>query len=269
MHKLKWLFAFITILPCTTMASWLPQSSTFYGDVGYAFSPFDGYIQLPLGGMLYTSSPERPRFDELSIDHATLYEAGFSVDWPALGIYGTYQNDRPNGEGILPSTLVTYGHTIPAGTLTDTETSFDLYSLGVDHKFYFLDDRLAIYPEAEYTALDFNYNLSVPGAPAMGVQRGFVPSTARLGLGAEYRVNKVMSLSVNGLSSIPGTTNLQVQTVEGDANFKVIDHPHISTSLFAGVGYERIDFEDHASMPNHIDMQMAPLVRVGIKINFR
>jgi len=165
----------------------------------------------------------------------------------------------------LDQTIVTHGITLPAGTSVGSDNKFDLYRLGFDHKFYFFNNDLDVYPEIELTGLHFSYRFYSPGIDST---RAFHSMTERLGVGSDYHLNRFVYLSGNVASSIPSLSNLQVQTAKVDVNWNVYKMRDVQTTLYTGVGYERIQFKDKQTFPNDIKLTAAPTAELGIKFTF-
>ncbi len=257
-------FGFISVSHAFSAGDLLPQHVTILGYYGYA--PLSGFMQIPIGGGPGTSSIDRPKFNEIGINHSNLGNGAILFDWRGLGIYGMYQYNRPDGSKVLTQNLMSHGVFIPAGTNLNVSTEFDLYRAGVYYKFYLLNDRLIIYPMAEATVLDFSYRFSAPLIPAN--TRHFTQITGRLGVGGEYDFTKTLALVAHAVSSIPDATNLDVVTANADLKYTFFTSQYISTSIFGGIAYQYIDFKDSQRLPNHIKLNMGPIGEVGLAVTF-
>lgn len=244
--------------------STIPRSSlSLYGSSNAA--QLNGFFQVPAGGRPGTSSSQQPSFGELGITQSTFYQLGFDYDSTLLGIYGQYQHLRPKAHDTLDQNVTTHGIYLPAGSSVASDNKFDLYRLGFDHKFYYLNNDLDIYPEIELTGLHFAYNFTTPNVAST---RSFHSMAERVGFGADYRLNSNVYFSGNVATSIPSLSNLQVQTANVDANVSVFKTKVVDTIVYAGVGYEKIHFTDKQALPNDISLIASPMAEVGLKFTF-
>lgn len=240
-----------------------PNNVSFYAYDNIA--NVNGFIQIPSGGKPGTSSSQRPTFSELNLNKLTYAQFGFTSDWDLFGIYGEYQFIRPTTDSILNQTITTHSLTIPAGTRIQTDSKFDLYRLGINHKFYFMDDRLTLYPALELTGVDFSYQVKTP---TQTTTRAFRRGTIRIGGGADYKVNQYLTLSANAATSIPGISGLQLQTANVDATINLFKVNQMQVALVTGLGFEHIEIKDNQELPNHARLNLSPIAHIGFKISF-
>lgn len=248
---------------CTLLAlnhAYAGNSSLFMAYISGNWAPLSGYLQIPAGGVPGSSSIARPRLSEIGINQSPFFETGAVFDSGILGIYGIYQYLRPTGNRILDQNITTHGINIIQGTSISTDNKFDLYRIGIFHSFGLFN--FSIYPELEGTLLNFNYQISTP---AVATSRGFNSLTFRVGLGASLQLTSFVGFMASAETSIPNVMNLQVQTAKAEVDFTVYQQLMFQLKLFGNVGYERIYFEDHQTLPNKIDVRAFPVVAVGIR----
>lgn len=252
----------LILLPVSITSAYADSNFTVYGSGNFA--PLSGFIQVPAGGTPGTSSIEKPTFNQLGLTQTSFYQLGFEYDNDWLGFYGQYQHLRPAGHEYLNENITTHGIFLPKNTSVASDNKFDLYRVGINHRF-FLSDKFVLAPELEITSLHFAYEFATP---ILHSSRAFHSMTERLGLEVEYYLSKSIYLSGNAATSIPKTSNLQVQTANADVNFKIAKNKDFETTVFTGVGYEKIHFEDKQTLPNNINLVASPMAELGIKFSF-
>jgi len=235
------------------------QASVNYG-------PADGFMQIPAGGNPGSSTAGRPSFHDLKIDDALFYDTRLDVRWCHLDVFGGYQAMDFDSSGTLARPLVSRSINFGSGTPFSTSDSFDWFRVGVGWKFELLDRKLEIMPKIDVAVLDFSYRLSSPSAE---VSRSFTKGAGRLGLEAVYRFTPRLALKVDGAASIPVSNTPQIATVTATANFDLLSHPApVRPSVFLGLGFQRIDYEDNQPLPNHIRVDTGPFVTAGVAVSF-
>src|SRR5437763_17166641 len=91
----KWYFA---ISVCVGVTACVAHSSPAadQGEMGFHFSldgqfrygNITGFVQVPRGGGAGTTSHERPKFDEIGINHAAIGNPSLTLGWNDHNIYG-------------------------------------------------------------------------------------------------------------------------------------------------------------------------------------
>lgn len=243
-----------------------PQKSSLYGVFNFANT--DGFVQIPKGGSLITSSNERPTLDELGINHFpannAFFDIGLKFDWCRFGLYADYQHNHPNGTSTLTNDLLTHAILFPAGTFISTQEKFDLYRLGFNKKLACTNIG-SLSSLVEVAVFDFSYSISTQ---INSTNRAFNQFTERFGLAYEYCVNQYLSCAFVAASSLPVVTNLQIQTLDFSVDMNVLHLSQTQSTIFAGIGYQRIEFEDKQPLQNHIVIEYLPITYIGLKFKF-
>jgi len=232
----------------------------------FNYGPADGFLQTPAGGQPGSSSRHRPALDELDIDDAAFYDVLASVQWHSLSLYAGGQAIPLKGQGVLSRTLFSRNVTFPAGTRVQSESDLNWLRAGAGWKFCVLDRRLELVPKAEFTVLDFRYELSGGG---QAVERSYAKGCVRLGLETRYRFNRMVSVSLNAEGSAPISNTPQIAVLTGGVVFDLLPgNRRVHPTFLVGGGAQRIEYQDNQKLPNHFQVDLGPFVTTGLGISF-
>jgi len=241
-----------------------PLEVTLHG--AYSFGYVDGFMQTPLGGVPGTSNGRRPTLGELGIHNGGFYDAGLAARWHQLGFYGGYQGIGLEGNGHLPSPLVSHGVSFGEGDSFQTKDRFDWFRLGGGWNFQLAGGRLELFPKADLAVLDFRYKLA---SPSQDASRSYVKAGFRLGLEGSWSFTRNLSLKLDGAASVPIANTPQIATLGATMNWRLFPSAHaVRPTLFFGAGAEWIDYEDSQTLPNHVRLRLGPLLTGGLSLAF-
>jgi hypothetical protein len=241
-------------------------------DASWRYGPTDGYVQIPSGGQPGTTSSHRPRFSEIGISDASIYDVEFDAAWRQEQIYLGGQFIRLSGDDTLDDTLITHSNTFNAGTHVNSNVQLDWYRFGYRHQFALLADRnLTISPGVGGALLDFSYHLDTSGAAGPSASRSFIHATPQLVLNTEWQPSRNLPLSFElnlmgspwVTSSIPGIFDEELL-----ARYRVIANPRLSLAAYLGVAFEQIRFHDNQPVPNEIHADFGPMLVLGLRLSF-
>ncbi len=241
----------------TNASPLIPQSASIAGT--FLTGPINGFVQIPDGGRIGTSSPRRPTFSELGIHHSNNYDFEAGINWDNISLYGGYQYIRPHGSATLDETVITHGKTIQAGSNVSANLKFDWYRLGSKYNFYLLQNKLILAPLAEADVLNFGYNI-----PDFIEPRKFNSVAVRIGLYGAYYFKSQFFVDAKIASSIP-ILNLNIVTAEAKLNYTFFNKTHVAPSIFIGFEFNYLNFEDQQTFPNHIQFNQ-PMILAGLSI---
>lgn len=232
----------------------------------YETSPITGFLQVPTGGAPISTSPFRPTLDELGLNHvgnnSPFFELGGLAQWQFVCGYASFQFNHTQQTNILKENLQTHYFFIGAGEVIKTQTWFDLSCIGINCKYKINCLNLSLSPGVELSALDFHYQFI---QPARVHGRNFYHVTGRASINLDFKINTFFNVNINAASTMPQATDLQIQTITADILI-TLTKKICCSKLLLGVGYERINFEDKQEMPNHLLIEMAPMLRLGLMI---
>ena len=134
------------------------RASTWTFDGSILYGPISGYIQTPLGGAPSSASEKRPKFKELGIDNATLFNLSLSASMDQHSLYGTVHLVDLDGRKNLNETLVFHGVDYPAGTGVKSDVRLNWYEIGYKYNVDLGRERiyLRIAPTISFALFDFN-----------------------------------------------------------------------------------------------------------------
>jgi hypothetical protein len=247
------------------------------GELGFHFS-FDGqfrygnisgFVQVPRGGGAGTTSNERPKFDELGINHAAIGDPSVTVGWNDHNLYGGASIIRLSGSNTLSTALISNGTTFPAGSSVNADVQLDWYRFGYEYRFaykYSQSSVLSFYPAVGVALFNFDYNLK--GVNGLSAARSFEKAAPQLGLTSEWNPEGRFSLSGGVFSSLAFSTLPLLLSVNLTGGYQLWGSPEHGGIAYLGIGYDRIDEEDNQKVSNHIRASIGPEVVVGLKLRF-
>ncbi len=73
---------------------------------------------------------------------------------------------------------------------------------------------------------------------------------------------------MGALGSLPIGSSPLILSLDGTAAYRFWDRGAGGADVYLGVGYDRIDFEDRQTVPNHVEVGMGPMVVGGLRVSF-
>jgi len=238
-------------------------------DGQFRYGNITGFVQVPRGGGAGTTSNERPKFNELGINHAAIGDPSLTLGWNDHNIYGGARIVRLSGSDRLSTALISNGTTFPAGISVRADTQLDWYRVGYEHRFAYKYDQasvLSFYPAVGVALLNFDYNLK--GTGGLSAARSFEKAAPQLGLRSEWSPEGPFSLSGGVFSSLAFSTLPLLVSVDLTAGYQLWGSPDHGSIAYLGIGYDRIDEEDNQKVSNHIKASIGPEVLVGLRVRF-
>ena len=101
-------------------------------DGEFRYGNIRGFVQIPRGGGVDSTSSERPKFDEMGINHAAIGAPALTLGWNDHNIYALARIIRLSGSDLLSETLISNGTTFPAATHVSGKKQLDWYGLGYE-----------------------------------------------------------------------------------------------------------------------------------------
>ncbi len=156
------------------------------------------------------------------------------------------------------------------GGLTN-QARLDWYRFGYRHRFSFQyskgdESTLSLMPAVGAVLFNFAYELD--GTEGRSVARAFTKGAPHVGLQTEWNPKGPFSLAAGVLSSLPFSSLPLILSVELTGRYQLWGQANRGGLAFLGIGYDRIDFEDSQTFPNHIEIDMGPLLLLGLEVSF-
>ncbi len=235
-------------------------------DLRYMYGETDGFVQTPRGGEEGTTSNNRPSLSEMGIDDVHAFDASleFQLDQHIFIAGGEFI--RMNGSDTLSRNLTSQAVFFPAGTSVEADVQLDWYRLGYQYEFA-LDlegeQQLLLAPGIQGVILDFDYQLD--GGGALQVDRSYAKGGVRIGGTVEWLTGGPFSLEAGAWWGMPISNTAEILSVELIGRYRFWDD---RAAAYLGVAFESIEYEDDQSVPNHIDVDLGPLLVAGFEIRF-
>ena len=264
------LFVGIAVSACSH--NWVRQDETGFHaslDGSFRYGNISGFLQIPKGGGVGSTSNDRPKFHEIGIDQVPIGDTAVTLSWDNNEVYGVARFVRLSGNDTLGSTLVSNGTTFPAGSPVSANTQLDWYGGGYTYRLSFRNDegaRASFYPAVGFAIFNFDYNLKSPGA--LTAARSFAKAAPQLGLRAEWSPGGPFFVSADWLSSLGFSTLPLLFSTDLTGGYQLWGQANHGGQVYLGIGYEMIHFEDNQTVPNRISANMGPELVVGFKISF-
>jgi hypothetical protein len=224
---------------------------------------------VPSGGNKGTTSHNRPKLSEVGIDDGSIYDAEGKYRWGPHEISVGGQWVGLSGDDTLHQDLTSQAQTFPAGSRVHSDLTLDWYRAAYGYRLTWPEkegflERLTLTPRIGGDLLDFDFKLHSSGVAS--VSRNYLKGGLQVGLGAEYRLSPQWSIVGDVASSVPIPDTPFIVTAELLARYQFYDARSFSAAVEAGVGWEHIGFEDNQSVPNRIDVDLGPLLVVGVEL---
>ena len=240
----------------------------------YMYGQVSGESQIPSGGHNGTTTGHRPRFKEIGIDDANIFdgEGAIALD-PNQGIFIGAQIIHLSGSGRLGQNLVSHSVFFPAKTDVSAHEYLSWYRLG--YRYAFVVDTaengvpdVTLTPWVEALLWDYDYALD---APKIGrkATRSFTKPGVQIGGTLTWRPNGgPLSLEAS-LGSFPQTSSLaQISTETLLARYRFLQQNQIDLTFLLGVAFEQQYFRDNQFLANHITADFGPMLITGLQLSF-
>lgn len=234
------------------------EAAGYYGSVS-------GFVQVPLGGNSGSTSPDRPRLDELGIHSTVFYEVTPRFRWHDLVIIGGYRGMELSSSGTLSQSLVSHGVFFAANSPFQSDVELNVGNIGAGWRFSLADGRLELTPKIDAAILDFSYSLDSPSGSA---KRDYRVTAMRLGIEGAWRLGHGLAIELDGVASLPVDIWPQLAGVTARVSYLPFPDAPVRPKLFLGLGARWIDYQDSQGVPNHIHVSTGALFTGGIAVAF-
>lgn len=266
-NKLPTYFLFICTIACNNA---MAGETQFAVNIGSAFlhGSIDGFLQTPAGGNPGTTSSERPTFDELGFNTVSIYDGYVGVNRGRHEILVGAQFVRLSGKSTLSKDLTSQNRNFSAGEVVDADIKTDWYRVNYLYQLmalHVLGKSVIISPGAGVVLFDFHYELT---GPEHKVDRACSKVGCRLGGELNWILTDKLSLKAHAFGSLPFPKTPSILSIELQGQYQLRKGRYINAKAVAGAAYNRIDREGGGTIPNHIRVEMGPLLKVGMNLEF-
>ena len=239
-------------------------------DVAFLYGPIDGFVQTPKGGGPGTTSSKQPTFEELGFDTISSYEFSLRADWDVHSIFGGAQISRLSGGSRLDEELTSQDVTFPAGSYVDADIQLDWYWLEYLYRFDLSPEGrhnvFTVAPGAGIAVFEFHYKLD--GSGERGVDREYSKVGIRLGCELTWMITDKLSAHGRAFGSLPIPNTPWILDLELAGRYQLWKSRRVKVLGSLGIAYDRIDYKDEQEVPNHILVDMGPMLKAGLQIQF-
>jgi len=233
-------------------------------EASYLVGPVEGQTQTPNGGRPGTSSPGRPTLEEMGIDDTDAFDLSGTFSWDVHRIYAGGTWIGMSGDDTLEAELISRSVVFPAGTAVEGTVDHTWYRLGYQRPIA-LNESWTIAPGGGIAFWRFDWGVEGGG---QAMDRGYTKTAAQLGVDARSRMNATFSVSGGVLSSIPIEHTPFILAADVTAEWWLMQQSQWQAAAKVGVAYQMIRYEDDQTMPNDIELDLGPMLVIGVEVRF-
>ena len=239
-------------------------------DGRYMRGNIDGYLQTPAGGQPGTTDHQRPTLGELGYGNENIWDGEITVQsHEHIFTFGA-RLVRLTGDARLSRQLTCENVTYPAGTDVNSNVDLDWYRLGYRYEFAFEPDekgsQLSFAPGIDAVLFNFDYDLSASGG--LRSDRNYAKPGMRIGADAEWDIAGPFSIEAGAWWGVPFDNTAEILSLELLGRYQIWGGRNMGASFYLGVAYDEIEYEDGQGVPNHISVEMGPMIVAGFDFRF-
>ena len=252
----------LCIVPYSALASSEISFSYLRGDA-------EGYLQTPAGGQPGSTTRQRPTLKELGFDFLSIYDFSISrvVGDGKHKLLGGYQVIRAESTASLKRDLTSQNKNFSAGDVVKADLQADWLRFNWLYKWRTTEvagKSFVVSLGAGLVFFDFHYQLD---GGILKVDRAYSKLGYRAGTQLDWRLADKFTLQLDVFEGLPLPNTPVILSAGLKGKYTLWDKGSVG-SLIAGVAYNRIDYEDEQTVPNHIRIETGPLFEAGLTINF-
>jgi hypothetical protein len=237
---------------------------------GLQYGSIDGFLQTPSGGNQGTTSHKRPTFDELGINTVLSFDGSLNAHYKMHTLTVGAQLNRFSENSTLHDPLISQNISFPANSEVASDIRLDWYRFGYLYAFDLspknYKNTFSFSPGIDIALFDFHYELK--GHEDQHVDRAYKKGALRLLCNIDWRIIEGLDLHARGSGSLPISNTPAIINLILAAERHLFSKSGLTGSVYFGVAYEKIEYEDNQDVPNHIKAEMWPLVSTGLKLHF-
>jgi hypothetical protein len=264
------LATWVFLITCIFSDNLMAEKEPFEIIVGtsQAYGSISGYLQTPAGGNPGSSSIRRPTFEELGFEDTNVNQGYFAFSKGNHTVLLDAHLVRLDGYSTLTEPLKSQYRDFAAGETVKADVQTDYYDLIYLYHFTEVDlfgKRMTISPGAGLVVFDFHYELAGASDKA---DRSYGNVGARIGGELNLTLTEKLSISADAFASIPISNTVSIYSLELLGEYQLWKTSRLETTAILGIAYDYIDYEDEQELPNHIRVELKPLLKIGIEIKF-
>ena len=227
----------------------------------------DGYLQTPAGGQPGSTTTQRPTLKELGFDGISIYGIDISRVSGKHKIRGGYQIIRADGSATLEQDLTSQNKNFSKGDAVKTDLQADWFRLDWLYRWSSTEitgKPFVVSPGAGLVVFDFHYQLE---NSTLKVNRAYAKLGHRIGVESEWLLTDKFKLQFDIFEGLPVPNTPVILSAELKGKYTYRKTKNIG-SIAAGVVYNRIEYQDEQTVPNHIRIETGPLIKLDLSITF-
>ena len=239
----------------------------------YMYAPVHGYVQIPSGGKIGTSSSKHPTLRQMGVENTNIGDGELTI---GVGDYGEFflgaQYIHESGSSTIERNLTTHGITFPKGTHINGDIQLDWYRVGYRYPIplnFTPEGRtdLTFTPWVDAVFWDFSYDVS---AGSVGdASRSFTKPGVQVGGDLVWRPGGGPFSLEAGVGSFPRVSSLAtISTERLIARYHFYRWRRFDFSAHVGLEFEQQDFKDSQRLSNHISADFGPMLVTGLSVGF-
>lgn len=228
-----------------------------------------GTIQVPKGGGVGTTSPNRPTLDELGVHVAYRPVVDVKATWKHHQLHLGGAWTFLHGSARLREPLVTHDDFYAPGTEITSDSGMVEYWLGYRYRFDLLAERgtsLRLSPGLGLYAWGLRYD--VTGSNGETGHRHYTDYCPMLDAELEWCPGGPIRVVAEVRTVFEEALGIRSPTTSLEAALRLHADLWKNGGLFAEVGYFRVQHHDHQTVPNDVDVEFAPYVGIGGQVRF-
>ena len=225
-----------------------------------AFNVISGFNEVANTNEPFSSSVNRPSFEEQGLNSDRSIALGFDFVWDDMRSSIAYRHLSPTHSNILANTLNTLNQQLPAGQNFAMHAHYQCFTVGLA-KSYLLLPCLKLNSMVDVNWLNYSYEFN------SGIQNGSkeIKSNLSLRLGAEleYKMGEYYTYKASFMGS-PPIFMLNIYEAKLWMSYHLYQKNNFSISPYVGISYVLIDLNNKREPRIYGRYQAFPSVFAGL-----
>jgi len=251
-------------------------------DGSILYGPVQGFVQIPSGGMVGTTTPYKPTLSQMGIRDVVAEDVQLEGGYDGPGLYAGIHFVHLNGSNPLGVPLASGGVDFPAGTTVRGYLKLDWYRFGAQWGFPGRPTQeypFSIRPGVGFLLLSQAYQLL--GNGGQNANRSFSIGAPQIIVDAEWLAIGPLSLFGRFTTTLPFPKLPWILTAEARVRLQIFgtdlgasDDTAFGSGaqggfVFVGIAFDRVESNDEQrAVANHVRAIMGPLFVGGLELRF-
>jgi len=258
----------LALLVCLSASADGRVSSELEAGGAFLCGPIDGTLQTPSGGKPQTTSSDRPTLDELGIDHARTAKFWVNLRWAQNSLVFGGHLIRLSGDATLDTTLISQNRVFPAGAAVESDIQLDWYRLGYRRHISLECGSKTVELAPSLAAVLFPFHYELSSSAVDDVDRRYSKGGIQAGVDMKILVAERLELSARAALPIPYSNSVNILSTSLQAEYEFFAAEDRGLAFLLGVCLENICYEDNQAVPNDIEVDVGPVLFMGLDGRF-